>query len=350
MLADALEKMDLRDEAKAAYERALELEPDHPGAHAGLASLLALKTANAAKAESHFRLALKAAPRSMVLWHRLGNMLLDKEDYEGAVQALRKASELRPDQFASQIMLAQALSKLEKHEEAIQAARRAIELDPEYSMTHSIAAQVFERAGRLEDAIAEGREAIRLVPKFQDSELILAVILANAGRHDEAVPLFATLVNAQPAQNDLRLRFASSLFQAKHYFPALDYVQMATRIEPDSIDAHILHAKIAIKSAEAARLNQPMDRSYDQMMRRGAFTSIQHVLRLLDPVLTGSDLIKRDEAKESLRELLHSDFDSVRQAKQLQSLAEDERTAWAAVWSKVEMLLGHDKSPAVDEK
>jgi tetratricopeptide (TPR) repeat protein len=84
-----LEDTDLGD-ARAAYERALELCPDHPDAHIDLGHLLH-EHGDAAAAEAHYRAALAARPEDAVASYNLGVALEDLDRKDEAIAAYEAA-------------------------------------------------------------------------------------------------------------------------------------------------------------------------------------------------------------------------------------------------------------------
>jgi len=89
-----LEAVDL-DEARDAYRRALELDPDHADAHVNLGRLLQ-EGGDAAEAAAHFRLALERNPRHATAWYDLGVALEDLRRRGDAIRAYEQAIAVDP--------------------------------------------------------------------------------------------------------------------------------------------------------------------------------------------------------------------------------------------------------------
>lgn len=106
------------EQAKDAYERALEADPDHVDAHVNLGRLLHEENAPAA-AEVHYRAALEADP-----------------DHEIAI-----------------FNLAVALEDLGHTDQAIRAYQRALALDPDNADAHYNLAGIYERRGEKQAAL-----------------------------------------------------------------------------------------------------------------------------------------------------------------------------------------------------
>src|SRR5438045_2311003 len=84
------------DEAKAAYERVLQLDPDHADAHVNLGRILHEEGAPAA-AEKHYRAALETDPEHVTAAFNHGVALEDLGRVRDAIEAYRRALALDPD-------------------------------------------------------------------------------------------------------------------------------------------------------------------------------------------------------------------------------------------------------------
>lgn len=105
-------------EARTAYRRATELEPEHVEAHINLGRLLH-GDGRIAEAEVHYRQAVKAAPDNATACYNLGV----------------------------------ALEDLGRRDEAIKTYERTIALDPDFADAHYNLAHLYERAGNKARAI-----------------------------------------------------------------------------------------------------------------------------------------------------------------------------------------------------
>ena len=138
--------------ARAAAERALEIDPELSEAHASL-----------------------------------GNVLYFQWDCAGAERALRRAIELNPHYATAHNRHAQLLVSLERFAEAEAAVRRAQELDPLSPMVTTAVAGPYLYAGRFEEAVAQYRKALELDPDFIPALFSAANALAQLGRFEEAL-------------------------------------------------------------------------------------------------------------------------------------------------------------------
>jgi tetratricopeptide (TPR) repeat protein len=85
------------DNAKAAFERELAVEPDHAQALAYLGDI-AMKAADLEKAESLLTKAVQLNSDIRIAYADLGSIYIDQKQYPEALAALKKALKLDPDQ------------------------------------------------------------------------------------------------------------------------------------------------------------------------------------------------------------------------------------------------------------
>jgi tetratricopeptide (TPR) repeat protein len=116
-------------EAADYSEQALQLNPDHWGAHNTLGRVLAAQGNHAAAAQQ-FQLALRLAPDSAELHNNLGNSYVEMRQLSDAVSEFQAAIRLEPGSAAPHNGLGVALVGLGRLNEAGAEFKRAAELDP----------------------------------------------------------------------------------------------------------------------------------------------------------------------------------------------------------------------------
>lgn len=231
----------------------------------GMAGAAAQMRGQHARAAGFFRKAITQQPRDARLHGGLGISLFESGDVDGAVAALRRASELAPNVAAGWYNLGKAL-KLQVHtDEAIAALRRALQLDPSHVAARLTLADALASVGEIEPAAAELRRLLKARPDNAHAWFALANLkvvplgegdLAGLRRHFETA--------GTPAEDRILFGFAlaRALEDRGDYPASFDVLQRANGLQRSRIHwdaaAHRAHVG-AIQRAFAAppRVSDP---------------------------------------------------------------------------------------------
>jgi tetratricopeptide (TPR) repeat protein len=229
--------------AERGFQRALTLDPNLGGAHAGIGQIALLRGEQHA-AEQHFRIALRTGEEPHAL-AGLGALLLEREDTDGALRHLGRAADLAPHDAMIQMMLGQAFARRDTPAFAEQAFANALRLRPDLHQVrpwlgslllkakryreaqvhyrellavpgfevsaHIGLADVARAENRLEDAVASYRTALAMDPNQPIATRALAWSLAQAGRIDEAIATYDTCLAQAPDDDAVRTARAELL-------------------------------------------------------------------------------------------------------------------------------------------
>lgn len=160
--SDLIDPAEGKKRARAAVEKALELDETLADAHLTLA--------------------------------RIQN---DDLDWAGAGRSFQRAIELNPNLVAAHNRYAFYLSCLGRFEEAIAEIKRAQELDPLSTGLQSTEGSILYLARRYEEAIAKLRESVARDPNDTFSRSYLGLAYTDTGRFAEAISEFQTVAKLQ---------------------------------------------------------------------------------------------------------------------------------------------------------
>jgi arylsulfatase A-like enzyme/Flp pilus assembly protein TadD len=166
------------DQAVAEFKKALELAPEDPLIHAGLAHALEQK-GDLADAARYCREALRLDPDNPRRLYDLGTVLGKQGNYEEAAEYLAKFTALNPEDVPALTNLGLVLARQNKLDEAMLHLSEAVRLRPEDGQVHLTMGGVLEENGRMKEAVAQYDQAVRLNPKRPDWANHLARILAS---------------------------------------------------------------------------------------------------------------------------------------------------------------------------
>ena len=174
-----------KERAEAAYERALELDPENAPAHNNLGNLYK-GNGDYEAAESAYNKALEILPNYPEALINLADLYGKTNRLPEALELYERILPLSPNREASHNNLGIAYLKLSRFSDAEQALRRALELNPSsvkilYNLGGALegqekalqAAQVYERA-------------VQLDPRHYKTQYKLGLLYLEAGRRQEA--------------------------------------------------------------------------------------------------------------------------------------------------------------------
>lgn len=198
-------------QAREQFERAIQLDPANPAAHAGLADTYsAMSDFGAAPAIDMRPRALKEAQQALALDARsaeghaaMGRVqFLFDWNFAAAERSLARAVALDPDYMPAYQSVAWLESARGRYAAAIRAARRAVQLDPVNTARYTELAWVLGLNGRHADALAEIERALQLNPQAFAVHFMKGWTLEMAGQPDAAFACYRTALRFAGAPDD----------------------------------------------------------------------------------------------------------------------------------------------------
>lgn len=194
---------DVMPKARAAANKALEIDSQLAEAHASLALVKFLFDYDWIAAENGFKQALELKPNYATAQQWYGNYLTMAGRHEEAIAALQRASELDPLSLSINTDVALVYYFARKHDDAIKQLEKTLELDKSYFNAHLHLGLNYAQEKKFENAIAEF-EIVKKETASEQGIAELAWIYALSGQRDKAKELLKEIeANAQNKQISL---------------------------------------------------------------------------------------------------------------------------------------------------
>jgi tetratricopeptide (TPR) repeat protein len=136
------------------------------------------------------------------------------------------------------VMLGQAHAQQGDFDSAVQALKRALELKPDVAEANATLGVIYLRQGRLPEAEAALRAELRAHPEDLQSTHNLAIVLDSEQKAEEAVPLLRGVLKAKPDQSDARYLLGKILLAQGSAAEAVEHLEAAARLAPEDPSIH----------------------------------------------------------------------------------------------------------------
>ncbi len=170
---------------------------------------------------------------------RLGNAarLQQAKNYPAAEQIYRLILQSKPKDADALLLLGLLLHETGRHALAIESLRRAQRVQPNQPEIRQTLTGPLLALGRLKDAIVEAREVVRLKPMSAEAHHALSVLLLRAQDARSALPHAKRASELNPHWVAAHIQLGQVLSNLRHYSEALAAITAALAIEPKSVDA-----------------------------------------------------------------------------------------------------------------
>jgi tetratricopeptide (TPR) repeat protein len=226
------------DDFSRAIERAIELDLDYGWAIAGLRGDTYRRLKRYDEALADFNRAIDLKPDEAESIANRGEIYRHMERYEEALDDFDRAIELDPNYAWAIASRGETYREMERYEEALADLNRAIELKPDYAWAITSRGETYRRLKRYDEALADFHRIIELEPDDAWDIAQRGLTYRQMERYDEALADFDRAIELEPddawdiAQRGLTYRLM------ERYDEALADFNRAIELEPD--DARVI--------------------------------------------------------------------------------------------------------------
>lgn len=261
-------------EARAAYLRAIEIDPSHAQALYMLGGI-ALNESDTATAIDFLHRAIAAAPDNADYSFSLGTILANIGRPEDAIPCFEEAIRLKPNVAEWYRHLAVMMHAVGKHAEGLAASLRVTELNPTDAQAFLDLGNTLQKLGKLKDAEAAFENAVGLAPQAAGPLVNLAMVRRDQGRPVEAEVPARRAVEIDPTMGQAWFTLGSALGPQARHVEAAEYLRKAIELDPDDDDPwHLLMFGMTYSDNWAASEVYEIHRRWGQRLPPAAPRSI----------------------------------------------------------------------------
>jgi Tfp pilus assembly protein PilF len=204
--------------AKAAAERAVQIDPNLAEAHGALANVLAMFDRNWTEAEREFKRAIELDPNVAEIHNRYGrSYLVPLGRFDEATAELKRALELEPLTMTIGGNLTSVYLRARKNDLALEQAKKTSSLDPNHPIARVWLGWAYIASGMYKEAISLGENILQTSPTDQDALVTVASAYAKIGRRGDAENVISKLNNLAKSE------------YVSHYYLAIIYASLGDK-------------------------------------------------------------------------------------------------------------------------
>ncbi|HEX8140833.1 MAG TPA: protein kinase [Pyrinomonadaceae bacterium] len=261
VLADigAVAPNDAMPRAKAAAERAIEIDPELAEGYTSLGFVKLSYDWDWPAAERDFKRALDLNPNYATAHQWYASYLLQMGRYEDATEEIKKAQQLDPLSLIINANKGYYLYFARQYDAAIEQYRRTLEIDPNFGVGRFYLAQAYVQKRMYAEAIGEFQKLRTATGQDLEADAALAHAYARSGKREEAERILTEMKELQ------QTRYVSPLYIATVYAGLGDADQAIEWLDK-AFDAR--HPGLVLIKVDPMFDSLRSDRRFQELLRR----------------------------------------------------------------------------------
>ena len=217
--------------AKAAYERALQKDPEDPQAHAGMGKAL-LAEGDLAGARKELELALSQVDTDASMYFEYGSLLRRLGESDAALEALRKSVKLDSKEPRYRARFGALLVERGQFEDAEQQLRQAVLMNDRYAEGLFFLARALAGRKNLSEAVDTMKKAVEIEPENTEYLYYLGLIFEQGQQVQDAVDAFSRAIEKDKQNADALEHLGLNLMVENRFNEAGGAFRKAAGLDP----------------------------------------------------------------------------------------------------------------------
>lgn len=216
---------------------------------------------------AQLRAQVRRHPDSVESLVALGNAHLERQDYNDAYIAFKRAGDLDKQSYEAYYGLAQAYRHLGDPESAMESVKHALHLRPKQPEAYELQGQLYLMLAEPARATEVLERATEIKPDSKVALTHLALAYLTQGKLEKAEGAARRAVEVSPDEVEIRTNLALVYTRRKKYDEAEVQLRKATELDPDNAGCYLRLAEFLIahdrklsEARELAQKSMAMDR------------------------------------------------------------------------------------------
>ena len=167
-----------------------------------------------------------------------------------AIDAYRKAIELKPDYFQAFANLGNIYLDIQQCQEAVSSYKEALRLRPDIPQLHDNLGNALRMSGILDEAEFCHKKAIEMMPGLASAYLNLGNVYRDQDQLGNAIEAFKKAISLDPNIPEAYLNLANTYCELRDFHQALLYCRTANELPHNYKDARLLEVSLHINLGE----------------------------------------------------------------------------------------------------
>src|SRR5713226_6815222 len=270
----------------ALFDEAIQENPYNALAYAGLARATAIigQVPNDGmspqqakpKARAAAQRALQLDPRLAEAHAVLGNVAMSYDwDFSTAEKELKTALALNPNSSAAHEWYAHLLSAEGRYDEALAESRLLLELDPDTLLFKAVRAEILYYARRYDEAIVEAQKASNVNPNFVFAQYWLGCAYREKKMYPEAIAAFARARKLTGDYPFMVMAYGHAQALAGNTLEATNAINKLTQMKQTRIVPDLYLAAIYVGLSEKDQAFHYLDAAYRERVDRLVYLKVE---------------------------------------------------------------------------
>lgn len=262
MLGEIYLGMNLPEEARRFYERALDTDGSDLVAGKGLGRALRL-LGEQREAIARFERLRKHAPQDQEILGHLADLYHETGDLVEAETLHRQLLDLDSENNVVRLSLGILLLEQGRLGEAAAVLEETVEREPQSLLGRLNLAMVYSELGRFHDAVVEANKAISAHPENPDGYRMLGIFYFEKDVFSEAIRFLERVLALNPLDTEVRVGLAIAYQAEGRASDAVAEIERALETQGDSYDLLILLANLLMEQERHGEAAEVCTRAID---------------------------------------------------------------------------------------